>query len=232
MSFELPLFPLNVVLFPGMALPLHIFEPRYRLMMSRCLEGDRSFGVALLVEGEEGQPDTVPARIGCAAEIIEAARLPDGRLNLQTEGRRRFRVLSLREEDDYLIGTVEWLDDEPVPGDEQAALREQAAAVCRSLRRYLSLVAPGSQSAIAELEMPDDPIELSHWVAMLLAAPNHQKQELLEMTSTPARLQAELHLLQRARIVQQAFMHRLKWAPPDSSESETAGSQAAFFWLN
>ncbi len=232
MPFELPIFPLNVVLFPGMALPLHIFEPRYRLMMSRCLESDRTFGVALLVEGEEGQPDTLPAPVGCAAEIVEATRLPDGRLNLQAEGRRRFRVLSLREEDDYLTGTVEWLDDEPLTPDEQAAVQRRAAAVCRSLRHYLTLIAPNSHSAVEELEMPQDAVELSHWVAMLLSAPNHQKQELLESTSTQARLQAELHLLQRAQIIHQAFARRLQWALPEVSGGEPASSQAAFFWLN
>src|SRR4028119_1240665 len=108
MSFELPIFPLSVVLFPGMPLPLHIFEPRYRLMMSRVLDGDRTFGVALIVDGLEGFPSTLPAPIGCTAEIVEDTVLPDGRMNLQSEGRRRFRLLSVRGEDGYLIGTAEW----------------------------------------------------------------------------------------------------------------------------
>src|ERR1044072_6859828 len=101
MSFELPLFPLNVVLFPGMPLPLHIFEPRYRLLVQRCLDGghfpvERAFGVTLLAEGSEGMANTVPVEVGCTAKITHAAPLPDGRFNLQTTGGRRFRVLSRR----------------------------------------------------------------------------------------------------------------------------------------
>ncbi len=61
MSFELPILPLNVVLFPGMPLPLHIFEPRYRLMINRCIDANKVFGVAMLIEGQEGQSGTLPA---------------------------------------------------------------------------------------------------------------------------------------------------------------------------
>jgi Lon protease-like protein len=231
MSFELPIFPLNVVLFPGMPLPLHIFEPRYRLMMSRVLEGDRTFGVALIAEGTEGMPGTYPAPVGCTAEIVENSLLPDGRINLQSEGRRRFRILSLREEDDYLIATVEWLEEEMPAESEVEQARDVAQSVSRALRRYLAMVAPGSQAAIEELEMPQDPEELSHWVAMLLAVPNAQKQLLLETSSTLERLQLELQLLNRAHIVQEAFTRRNRLA-----ESETGGEatdeDTSFVWLN
>jgi Lon protease-like protein len=229
MAFELPIFPLSVVLFPGMPLPLHIFEPRYRLMMSRVLDADRTFGVALLIDGVEGFPGTLPAPVGCTAEIIEDTVLPDGRMNLQSEGRRRFRLLSVREEDDYLIGTAEWLDDEPLiaSGDAQ----DLAEDVCRALRHYLAIIAPGSQSAIEELEMPGDPEELSHWVAMLLAVPNAQKQTLLETTSTLERLQQELRLLQRAQVVQRAYAQRTKPAATESTPEESS-SDDSFMWLN
>jgi Lon protease-like protein len=229
MSFELPIFPLSVVLFPGMPLPLHIFEPRYRLMMSRVLDGDRTFGVALIVEGMEGFPGTMPAPVGCTAEIVEDTVLPDGRMNLQSEGRRRFRLISVREEDDYLIGTAEWMDDEPHTTGTEA--EEVAQDVCRALRRYLAIVAPGSQGAIEELEMPGDPEELSHWVAMLLAVPNAQKQTLLETTSTLERLQQELRLLQRAQIVQQAYARRTKLTAAEPTP-EKPGSDDSFMWLN
>jgi Lon protease-like protein len=229
MSFELPIFPLSVVLFPGMPLPLHIFEPRYRLMMSRVLDGDRTFGVALIVEGMEGFPGTMPAPVGCTAEIVEDTVLPDGRINLQSEGRRRFRLLSVREEDDYLIGTAEWLDDEPHTAGAEA--QDVAQDVCRALRRYLAIVAPGSQAAIEDLEMPSDPEELSHWVAMLLAVPNAQKQTLLETTSTLERLQQELRLLQRAQIVQQAYTRRTRLTATEATP-EKPGSDDSLTWLN
>ncbi|HEY0076538.1 MAG TPA: LON peptidase substrate-binding domain-containing protein, partial [Abditibacteriaceae bacterium] len=136
MSFELPLFPLNVVLFPGMMLPLHIFEPRYQLMINRCLETDKTFGVTLIAEGEEGQPNTVPSLVGTSAEILESTPFPDGRMNLQTIGRRRFRVLSVREEDDYLIGLVEWLDDI----ETERAVPAYTIKVRALLERYLKLL--------------------------------------------------------------------------------------------
>ena len=229
MSFELPIFPLNTVLFPGMPLPLHIFEPRYRLMISRVLDSDRTFGVALLAEGTEGFSGTLPSPVGCTAEIIEDTALPDGRINLQSEGRRRFRILSLREEDDYLIGTVEWLDDEANSNYESAEAKRLAQRVCTALRRYLTIIAPGSQGAIEELEMPTDAEELSHWVAMLLAVPNAQKQALLESISVMQRLNLELQMLQRAHIVQHAFTRRAQLKPEDESNP---GDDRSFLWLN
>ena len=234
MPFEIPLFPLNVVLFPGMQLPLHIFEPRYLLMIQRCLEADRTFGVALLVEGVEGQPGTLPADVGCTAEIIEATQLPDGRMNLSTEGRRRFRVLSLREEDDYLVGAVEWLDDKP--SEEDAA--KTAQQVRRSLRRYLSRVMPDLDMETLEWDMMEDPYALSTSVAALLVLPSDPKQELLEkqalleLTSTTERLQHELRLLHRIEVVQRAFEQRAHWPAPTIPLDESLVVFANFLSLN
>jgi Lon protease-like protein len=234
MSFEIPLFPLNVVLFPGMPLPLHVFEPRYRLMVNRCLEADRTFGVALLMDGIEGQPGTVPAAVGCTAEIMEATRLPDGRLNLSTEGRRRFRVLSLRQEDGYLVGTVEWLDDEPADAEATPLARQ----VRLSLRRYLSTVAPDLDAEAAEWELMNDPYALSASVAALLVLPSEPKQELIEkqslltLTSTTARLKRELQLLQRVEVVRRACEQRAHWPVPAQLLDEAAGVYAKFLSLN
>jgi Lon protease-like protein len=207
MSFELPLFPLNVVLFPGMQLPLHIFEPRYRLMTRRVMEADATFGVALIAEGEEGEPNTLPASVGCTAEIVDSIPFEDGRLNLMTVGRRRFKVLAIREEDEYLIGTCEWLDDEP------ALEEEKAKRVKVSLQRYLVSLAHSAHLAdsdLDKLDVPDDPYLLSMWIAALIALPNEQKQELLELTSTRDRLEIEHIFLQRGEIVHRAYERRLR----------------------
>jgi len=238
MSFELPLFPLNVVLFPGMQLPLHIFEPRYRAMIARCLEGDSTFGVALLVEGEEGQPDTIPAVVGCTAQIIESLPFPDGRLNLMTVGKRRFEIVSMRGQDDYLIGTCRWLDDQapPMPAadsPEEAfrlmrnSIRQRAARVRHALKGYLASLARNAHlepSDLESMDVPHDPYRLSMWVASLLTLPNEQKQELLEMTSTPARLEIENVFLRRGEIVQRAYERRVResafLAPPAEGEPE------------
>src|ERR1035437_897137 len=97
---ELPLFPLNVVLFPGQTLPLHIFEPRYRTMIQRCIEQGQPFGVVLARE-----EDASPYTIGTAARITQIERLPDGRMNILTVGVERFILQNVYEgEDEYLIG--------------------------------------------------------------------------------------------------------------------------------
>src|SRR5690348_5066740 len=103
--FEVPLFPLNVVLFPGMALPLHIFEPRYRKLTADCLADQAPFGVVLAMpEGEFGQE--VPARVGTLARIVDYEQLPDGCYNILTVGTRRFEIVELRREKKYSTALV------------------------------------------------------------------------------------------------------------------------------
>jgi len=104
---HLPLFPLDLVLFPGASLPLHIFEPRYREMISECLDRKKSFGVVRAKE--EGV-----AEIGCTAEVITVARkYPDGRMDIVTEGRERFEVIRVNQERSFLQADVLYLQDEP-----------------------------------------------------------------------------------------------------------------------
>lgn len=195
-----------------MPLPLHIFEPRYRLLTQRCLEGghftiERAFGVTLLAEGEEGCDNTVPSQVGCTAQINHVAPLPGGRYNLQTVGGRRFEVLSKRMEDEYWIGTVQWLDDT----DADAHLDETAAQVRRALEGYLNAIATGTGAStpdLAQLAMPASPYDFSMWIAALLPLTPREKQPLLEMTSTAQRLEAEYNLLRRAEVIQRAFLRR------------------------
>jgi ATP-dependent Lon protease len=102
---RIPLFPLNVVLFPGEQLPLHIFEPRYRRMVRDCLDGRSPFGMLLAM-------DDGVTRVGCTAEILEVLkRFPDGRLDILTVGRDPFRVVELYTEDPLLEGHVDYLED-------------------------------------------------------------------------------------------------------------------------
>jgi len=228
MSSELPLFPLNVVLFPGMQLPLHIFEQRYRLMMQRCLDGDRCFGVAMITEGQEGESGTVPASTGCSCEIVESTTLPDGRMNLVVQGRRRFRILTMREEDDYLIGAVEWIDDEPA-GDRSDEL---AVEVKTLLTGYLASLAHNTELTnlgLEEIDIPDDPYSLSMWVAALIAIPNEQKQQLLVLETTEERLDLEYQILFRSAIVQRAYEKR---GPDTTSPEDETGPFAQFASLN
>ena len=228
MPFEIPLFPLSVVLFPGMQLPLHIFEPRYRLMAARALQGDRCFGIALLVEGREGQAGTVPARVGCSAEIVDSTRFPDGRLNLMTVGRRRFQILQMREQDGYLIGTCEWLDDVPEVSGEVADLARRVRGLLGTYLASLARNANLSPRDLDDLDVPSEAGALSMWVAAIITLSNEQKQDLLEMASTRARLQAEQEFLRRGEIVQKAFSRRGQQPPPEDED----GPFAQFISIN
>jgi Lon protease-like protein len=138
---EIPLFPLHTVLCPGIALPLHVFEPRYRLMIERCVADDSPFGVVLIREGREvGGEDVSIAGIGTLAEIRQAERYPDGRYDLVVVGGRRFSIEGVEaHREPYLVAEVTPLDDEI--GD--AARAVQLAS--RSMRRfvdYLQLLQP------------------------------------------------------------------------------------------
>jgi ATP-dependent Lon protease len=111
---RIPLFPLNVVLFPGEELPLHIFEPRYRRMVRECLDARSPFGMLLALE------DGI-TRVGCTAEILEVVkRYPDGRMDIITVGRDAFRIVELFTEDPLLEGCVDYLEDRDLPVDSPA----------------------------------------------------------------------------------------------------------------
>ena len=106
---RIPLFPLNVVLFPGEELPLHIFEPRYRRMVRECLDGRSPFGLLLAM-------DDGVTRVGCTAEILEVVkRYPDGRMDILTVGRDPFRIVELYTEDPLLEGQIDYLEDREAP---------------------------------------------------------------------------------------------------------------------
>ena len=127
---EIPLFPLNVVLFPGGVLPLHIFEERYRAMMKFCIRHESPFGIVMIKEGEEGGEATIPHKIGTAVDLLEVDRFPDGRMNIMTSGQYRFEILEeISEEEPYLVARVRVLDTvdaEPDPTLESIAKETHA----------------------------------------------------------------------------------------------------------
>ncbi|WRH67906.1 MAG: LON peptidase substrate-binding domain-containing protein [Planktothrix sp. GU0601_MAG3] len=189
---ELPLFPLpEVVLFPGRPLPLHIFEFRYRIMINTILNTDRRFGV-LMFDPNQGQV----ASVGCCAEIVQHQRLPDDRIKMLTLGQQRFRVLEAVREKPYLVGLVEWIEDEPPQQD----LRPLATEVERLLRDVVHL---SGKLMEQNIELPDDipslPTELSYWVASNLYGVATEQQTLLEMQNTVTRLEREVEILTSTR---------------------------------
>jgi Lon protease-like protein len=220
MTQEISLFPLNVVLFPGMPLPLHIFEERYKAMIQRCLNDNAPLGVVLIREGSEvGRPAT-PHRIGTCAHIVRAERLPDGRMNLLTVGTDRFQIADLWEEDSgYLRGNVTFFEDAAPSGFERTAELGQRAR--RLLAPYLSALIAGL--TLREKDIPDqNPASLSLWIAPLLNAPDAFKQSLLEMTSTTERLKQEIELMER-----QSLLRRIQ-SPGETAWAETVLEEKVF----
>jgi Lon protease-like protein len=167
----IPLFPLDVVLFPGTPLPLHIFEPRYKEMIGECLAEQSIFGVVRAVE--QGL-----AEVGCTAEIVSVVKeYPDGRLDLVTEGRKRFELLSVNQERSFLRAEVLMIDDQPgMPPQEDTARAMQ-------LHSELLALAGATQDLSAA-----DPSELSFSLAGTLPLDLDFKQKLLALRSESERI--------------------------------------------
>ena len=184
----LPLFPLNVVLFPRAPLPLHIFEERYKEMVAAVLDGDGLFGVICADGG-------AVARIGCSAKIVKVIkRYDDGRLDILTVGVRRFQVGRLLRDEAYLQARVRFFGDAP-SGD-------HPRLVTRCLRLFHDLyeTTPGNLP-LPELQASSATV-VSFYVAYFSDLPLARKQRLLELTNPQARLRqahSELEILQRER---------------------------------
>lgn len=178
---DLALFPLSVVLFPGQLLPLHIFEERYKLMISKCLQDDPRFGVVLISEGREVGGPTKIHTVGGIARIIKVGRYDDGRMDLMTVGVQRFRILKTNSELPYLRASVELLNDLP---EEPETLQAQASRVMSLLGEYQKVLKDDEEDS------PDFPAEAEalSYIAGVLDFPRDRKQTLLESQSTSERL--------------------------------------------
>ena len=187
---ELPLFPLNTVLFPGAELPLHIFEPRYREMIGECIDREQPFGVALIERGPEVGEGAVPHAVGCTAQITGVERLEDGRMNVVCVGQSRFRILSTSSARPYLMGEVELLEDA------DSAEAERAAALVRErYLRFVQLTLAMRWEWTRRVATVVEPARLADSLASRLPAANDVKQTLLEELSVPRRLAAVAALL-------------------------------------
>lgn len=192
MAGEIPLFPLNTVLFPGGPLNLRIFEPRYLDMVGRCMRASQGFGVVLIREGGE----TGPAEFhetGTLARIVDFSQLPQGLLGLATIGVERFRVRTHRRQNDGLnVGEVDWLEAEP-----RTELPEEYAHLAEVLENLLSEL--GEEYGRIERSSRD-----ASWVGYRLA-------EILPLTVESRQFCLELeHPLERLRLIDALITRGLK----------------------
>jgi uncharacterized protein len=196
MTEMLPLFPLGTVLFPGLVLPLHIFEERYRQLVRDLLDGPvpRRFGVIAIREGRETGIDGVSAlfEVGCVAVIREVTALQDGRYELITVGTDRFWLNTFDRSKPYLLGEIELLD-EPIGDETETKLA--VGAVQRGFRGYLDVLAERGSATISVPELPDEPILLSYLVAASVIIELPERQRLLAEPDALRRLTAERALL-------------------------------------
>ena len=230
-SGRLRLFPLNTVLFPGAALHLHVFEPRYKQMISECLEGGEAFGVCLIREGNEaGDPDVDPHEIGTTAEIGDVMPLPFGRYYISTVGRRRFKISGVVSREPYLLCDVEYLAD--TSGDDPRIVDRLNDQVRSEFNNYLKLLVEYS-GAKAEIELPSDPVGASYVVGDALQVADTIKQRLLEVGDAQQRLRIELEFLRRLLPQLRTLLQRQRakpasepYAPPGG---ESRSHQERFF---
>jgi hypothetical protein len=195
---ELPLFPLNTVMFPGMPLTLHIFEERYREMIGHCLEANNPFGVVLIRDGSEVGGPAMHHDVGTFAQINASVRLEDGRILIATTGQQRFRVTHSLQLTPYKVATVIALPEEEGEGLSQTVqeLRAMYDHYWRAVK-----AATGVEPDVESL--PDDVVAMSYQLAHRLQVTNERKQRWLEVDVQTrvrdmiAMLRAEIELLPR-----------------------------------
>jgi Lon protease-like protein len=218
MTDRLPLFPLGTVLFPGMLLPLHIFEDRYRQLVRDLLDGPepRRFGVIAIKKGRETGVQGVSSlyEVGCTATLRETEENDDGGFEVVTVGTQRFQLTSLDESRDYLQGDVELLAEDA--GDSAAAGRA-AHLVAEAFGSYLEALTARGLAQVSVPELPEEPVLLSYLVAASMIIDLPDRQALLAQPDSLSRLSAERALLVRETTMLQTLTARpapdLRYAP-------------------
>lgn len=219
MTYEIPLFPLNTVLFPGMPLQLHVFEERYKIMMEKCLQADHTFGVVLIAEGQEALgPLAKPHRIGCVARITQVEKLEQGRLNLNSFGIERFKIDTILQESPYLTAAVEPF---PLQTIDPGAAKQAARQLAPFLEQYLALLANIGNLEVDATQVPDNPVELAYVACYLVQTSADQKQELLEQETTDGLLQ-DLRAVYRREI---ALLRVMTEDPGNTQDDSVSFSQ-------
>jgi len=194
---ELPLFPLAVVLFPGVPVPLHIFEPRYRQMLEDIQAGNNLFGLCYFDASSSTRDMPVVGSVGCVAKVTETQSLPDGRSNILTVGVIRYRIEAYVERGDpYLVVRVSYFEDGV---ENKEAVQDSSREVAEKFTRIARAVRIINDERANLPNISDtEPERLSFLVAAALEVDTDMKQELLELRSTSERLQRLRDILERA----------------------------------
>jgi uncharacterized protein len=192
-----------------MALPLHIFEERYKLMIGECVKESRPFGVVLIKSGAELGDGATIHEIGTTAHITQVENLDDGRMNIVTLGYSRFRVQSTHRQKPYLTGIV---DEFPLQDTGNPRAKILAKILGPMLQNYLNIFATLGNVQLEMDTLPDDPVTLAFLTAIILRTPIKDKQQLLNVPDLLSLLQVERKMLQReAHILKMLIEHGPRW---------------------
>jgi len=204
-EMEIPLFPLpNLVLFPRIVVPLHIFEERYKLMINNCVDREEVFGLVLIHSGADEEREETIHQVGVTARIVEVERRDGCRMNILCDCAKRFRIHRLTQQPPFWKGAIEFLEDKDHLSAE--SLYNQVAELYRSVAQ-LSGKLSGSQES--EVILPEDAIDLSYMVSYVLDIESEDKQKLLEMDSTSERLRLIVaHLTDTIRKLEEQQVRR------------------------
>jgi uncharacterized protein len=224
---EMAMFPLGSVLLPGMVLPLHVFEDRYRRLVDDVLEAEvPEFGVALIERGSEVGGGDLRSMSGCVARIVEAARTPDGRWAVVAVGTGRLRVRWWLPDDPYPRAVVEeWPDPDP---QDEAALQRDLEPLEARVRRLAALASElGAPGLPEDLELSGDPVQRTYQLAVLSPLGALDRQRVLDATDPAERLRLLTSMVDEQQDLLEARLAFGGELPFSDGDSFGAGSDDA-----
>lgn len=223
MRSQLPIFPLNAVVFPGVTVPLHVFEDRYRALVHHLLtipeKPDRLFGIVAIREGYEVGSHGVQSvhRVGCVVQMTSVEPYPDGRFDIEVVGRRRLRMDGLDTSGPYLVGDVETVEEPP---DTSATTLEEAERTRETFAEYRRRLSDLRGDEVLDGALPRDPMYLSYSLAATCLLTLQERQALLESPTAVERLIMLRHTLHEEMRAMQAIpslpateVARTAWSP-------------------
>jgi Lon protease-like protein len=223
---ELPMFPLNTVLFPGMTMELHVFEDRYRALVHHLLtipdRSQRLFGVVAIREGYEVGSHGVQSlhRVGCVAQMTTVVPAEDGRFDIEIVGRDRFRLQAVDTSAAYLVGQVETMSDASDPSAGPRRTSDEATRAAETFAVYRDRLSELRGAEVLDVELPTDPVFLSYTLAATCLLTLRERQALLETGSADERLIMLRHAMREEMRAMRAIpslpateVSRTGWSP-------------------